>query len=320
VKTNQDFVIKGKASDDLIGKTVELIIDNQFKVLGGKIADDGTWQINFVFLSPGNRRLKVISGEGMNADNANIQVVPSTITTAQKVLGIAAREIGYHESPKKSNNNKFGIWYGTNYQPWCAMFVSYCFYNAGLPLPATTPKGFAFCPFGVNWFKNKGWWHKTPQVGDVVFYDWGGDGVANHVGIVEKVNSDGSIVAIEGNTSDGVGDSNGGEVCRKPQKKGVILGYGRPPYENGDVPPPPPHPVWEGRYIQLTSPYMDGDDVLLWQKQMIERGWTLDADSVFDERDHKVLIKFQRQNGLEVDGVIGPISWNAAWTFPITPD
>jgi len=49
-----------------------------------------------------------------------------------------------------------------------------------------------------------------PQVGDIVFYDWGGDGVSDHVGIVEKVNSDGSIVAIEGNTSDGFGDSNGG--------------------------------------------------------------------------------------------------------------
>lgn len=39
------------------------------------------------------------------------------------------------------------------------MFVSYCFYNAGLPLPITTPKGFAYCPYGVKWFRNKGWWH-----------------------------------------------------------------------------------------------------------------------------------------------------------------
>ncbi|MEY3554188.1 MAG: CHAP domain-containing protein [Microcystis aeruginosa Ma_QC_Ca_00000000_S207] len=240
------------------------------------------------------------------------------MTTAQQVLQIAAREIGYKENPKNSNHNKFGIWYGMDYQPWCAMFVSYCFYNAGLPLPITTPKGFAYCPYGVQWFRNKGWWHTDPQVGDVVFYDWGGDDVSDHVGIVEKVNSDGSIVAIEGNTSDGFGDSNGGEVCRKTQKKG-ILGYGRPPY-HGLVPPAQEeHPVWE-RFIALTSPYMRGDDVLQWQRQMIHRGWNLEADGVFKERDENVLKQFQKQKGLTVDGVLGPISWNKAWTAPITPD
>lgn len=242
------------------------------------------------------------------------------MTTAQQVLQIAVREIGYKESPPNSNHNKFGMWYGMDYQPWCAMFVSYCFYNAGLPLPATTPKGFAYCPYGVNWFKNKGWWHTTPKVGDVVFYDWGGDGVSDHVGIVEKVNSDGSIVAIEGNTSDNYGDSNGGEVCRKTQKRG-IFGYGRPPYDGVVIPPviEQEHPKWQ-RYISLTSPSMGGDDVLQWQQQMIHRGWTLEADGVFNERDHEVLIKFQQQKGLTVDGVLGPISWNAAWEAPITPD
>lgn len=240
------------------------------------------------------------------------------MTTAQQVLQIAAHEIGYKESPKNSNHNKFGMWYGMDYQPWCAMFVSYCFYSAGLPLQITTPKGFAFCPYGVKYFRNKGWWHTTPQVGDVVFYDWGGDGVSDHVGIVEKVNSDGSIVAIEGNTSDDFGDSNGGEVCRKSQKKG-ILGYGRPPYKGQGLIPDNNIPDWK-RFINLTSPYMKGDDVLLWQRQMIHRGWNLEADGVFSERDHEVLIKFQQQKGLEVDGKIGPISWNAAWTFPITSD
>ncbi len=245
----------------------------------------------------------------MNFDYANIQVVPCTITTAQKVLRIAAREIGYKETPV--NYSKYGAWYGMNPAKWCAIFVSYCFYTAGLPLPATTPKGFAYCPYGVKWFKNKGWWHKTPQVGDVVFYDWNSDGVSNHVGIVEKVNPNGSIVAIEGNQDNQV---------KRVTRSSSIMGYGRPPYEDGDVPPLPPHPYWDGRYIQLTSPYMDGDHVLLWQKQMIERGWKLDPDSVFDERDHEVLIKFQQQNGLEVDGIIGPISWDAAWEFPITPE
>jgi murein L,D-transpeptidase YcbB/YkuD len=65
---------------------------------------------------------------------------------------------------------------------------------------------------------------------------------------------------------------------------------------------------------------MTGNDILRWQQQMIHRGWKLEADSVFDEKDHEVLIKFQKQKGLTADGIIGPISWNAAWTFPITAD
>ncbi|MEH2264079.1 CHAP domain-containing protein [Nostoc sp.] len=215
-------------------------------------------------------------------------------------------------------------------QPWCAMFVSYCFYNAGLPLNITTSKGFAFCPFGVDWFKDKGLWYRVPQVGDVVFYDWESDRVSDHVGMVEQVNADGSIVAIEGNTSVG-NNSNGGQVMRRPRQNN-IAGYGRPHYDSSPgsrlLLPHPPHPLWPGRYIALSSPNMEGSDVLLWQRQMVQRGWTLGSggttgkgdDSIFSESDHKVLIKFQEEKGLEVDGKIGPQSWNAAWESPITPD
>jgi len=247
------------------------------------------------------------------------------MTTPQQVLHIAAREIGYKENPPNSNRSKFGVWYGMDPAKWCAMFVSYCFFSAGLPLPITTSKGFAYCPYGVKWFKTNGLWHSTPKVGDVVFYDWEGDGIANHVGIVEKVNADGSIVAIEGNTAVG-NNSNGGQVMRRSRSAGII-GYGRPSYTSrGAVSLPPLHPLWPGRYIFLTSPNMEGDDILLWQRRMIQRGWTLGSggtmgkgdDSVFSESNHDVLIQFQQEKGLEVDGKIGPESWDAAWESPIT--
>jgi peptidoglycan hydrolase-like protein with peptidoglycan-binding domain len=247
------------------------------------------------------------------------------MSTAQQVLHNASSEIGYKENPPNSNHNKFGVWYGMDEEPWCAMFMSYCLYKAGLPLKITTDKGFAYCPYGVTWFKNKNWWHTNPEVGDLVFYDWDGDGEAKHVGIVEKINSDGSIVTIEGNTSVG-NDSNGGQVMRRTRSD-YIMGYGRPNYEaGGNVTPPAPHPLWPGRYITLTSPNVEGSDVLLWQRQMIHRGWTLSAggstgkgdDGIFSEDDHNVLVQFQEQKGLEVDGKIGPESWDAAWLEPIT--
>lgn len=246
------------------------------------------------------------------------------MATPQDVIDLAAREIGYRE--RGNNYNKFGAWYGMDGAPWCAMFLSYCFYVAGQPLPITTSKGFAYCPYGVDWFKSKGWWFSRPKVGDLVFYNWTGDGIADHVGLVEAINSDGSIFSIEGNTSLS-SNSNGGEVMRRKRGGSTILGYGRPPYTGVRNPPlPSNYPRWSGRYITLTTPYTEGNDVLTWQTRMIERGWDLgtggstgEGDTgIFDERNHEVLIKFQEEKGLEVDGVIGPESWNAAWEAPIT--
>ncbi|NJO46184.1 MAG: CHAP domain-containing protein [Oscillatoriales cyanobacterium RM2_1_1] len=149
------------------------------------------------------------------------------MTTPTRVLQIATAELGYTESPPGSNGNKFGQWYGMNYVPWCAIFVSYCFDRAGLTLPIRTPKGFAYCPDGVVWFRNRGQWFLAPQVGDLVFYSWQQDGIADHIGIVETINSDGGLLSIEGNTAVG-NDSNGGEVMRRRRERSGVLGFGRP--------------------------------------------------------------------------------------------
>lgn len=244
------------------------------------------------------------------------------MTTPSDVLTIATRHLGYKEVAPGINQNKFGDWYGMNFQPWCAMFVSYCFYNARLPLPATTPKGFAYCPYGVQWFKRQNRFDKTPKFGDVVFYDWRGDGVSDHVGIVEKVLSGNQIVAIEGNTSD-ANDSDGGGVMRRTRNMNTVQGFGHPAYNAVATVPrstslATKHPVWN-RYIALASPNTTGADVALWQQQMIVRGWKIfDKLGVFGESSHKVLRQFQAEKGLQVDGVLGAISWNTAWEAPLS--
>lgn len=242
------------------------------------------------------------------------------MTTPADVLLIASRQIGYRESPPGSNQNKFGVWYKCNYQPWCAMFVSYCFYLAGLPLPATTAKGFAYCPYGVQWFRHQGKFDKQPRVGDVAFFDWRGDGIADHVGIVESVNNDGSVTTIEGNTSMG-NNSNGGEVQRRVRSLGSIQGFGHPGYNGvssrGGT-KLSPYPSWPGKMIQLSSPPTASQDIVKWQQQMIFRGWSLAATGIFDQRSHEILKQFQQEKQLEVDGILGPTSWNASWELPIT--
>lgn len=150
--------------------------------------------------------------------------------TPQSVLKIAASYIGYKETPPGSNKTQFGAWYGQglNGQPWCAMWVSFVFYHAGLPLSATTPKGFAYCPYGVAWFKKQGRFFQEPKVGDVVFFDFNKDSVSDHVGIVELVHPDGrNITTIEGNTS-AASNSNGGEVQRRVRNLNLLQGFGRP--------------------------------------------------------------------------------------------
>ena len=41
----------------------------------------------------------------------------------------------------------YGEWYGMNGQPWCAMFVSWCAWQAGVFGRRNLPK-YAYCPYG----------------------------------------------------------------------------------------------------------------------------------------------------------------------------
>ena len=118
------------------------------------------------------------------------------------VVAIASKELGYMEGP--NNDTKFGAWYGLNHNPYCAMFVSWCFAQAGLSslIAAETSKGFSYCPAGMTWFQKHGQVVEkySGRPGDIVFFDFAGNGVAQHVGIIENASKEG-ITTIEANTS-----------------------------------------------------------------------------------------------------------------------
>jgi hypothetical protein len=148
------------------------------------------------------------------------------MATAKDILDRARSQLGAHEVPAGSNHTKYNDWYGIT-GPWCAMFVSWCFFHEGLPLPASVVKGFAYTPAGAAWFQRRGRWSRTPKPGHIVFFDWPNDGVnrISHVGIVESVRSDGTVICIEGNT----GSAYGGSVMRRERRVGIV-GYGVPDY------------------------------------------------------------------------------------------
>lgn len=77
----------------------------------------------------------------------------------------------------------------------------------------------------VDWFKQQGIWRGRihPEVGDIITFDWEGNGWPDHIGIVSGVTGE-RVDTIEGNT-------NGCVACRDyPLTSAVIYGYARPRY------------------------------------------------------------------------------------------
>jgi hypothetical protein len=146
------------------------------------------------------------------------------------VLAIARSQLGTVEQPPGSNRTPYGAEYGNDGQPWCAKFVWWVFRKS--LASSLIPKA-AYTPTFAQWFRDRGQWGQTPRPGAVVFFDFPNDNVnrISHVGVVEAVNGDGTITAIEGNTSSGRSGSqrDGGGVWRRTRRKGIV-GYGYPAY------------------------------------------------------------------------------------------
>jgi CHAP domain len=145
---------------------------------------------------------------------------PPSKTTREHALEGAASHVGYKEKPAGSNNTKFGAWYGVNYQPWCAIFVTYCYEIEANGSPSfERGSQYAYCPYILQDARNNrnGLTVTTsPMPGDIVLFDWGRDGTYDHTGFFDKWtdNEKGLFDTIEGNTGDG-NDSNGGAVMRR---------------------------------------------------------------------------------------------------------
>lgn len=159
--------------------------------------------------------------------------------TAEEILSVARSQIGTKESPSGSNNVKYNTAYygreisGAAY-PWCCVFLWWVFQSVGAAKLFFGGEKTAYCPTAESYYKKAGQWHDVPKAGDIVFYDFGNTGASNHIGIVESVNEDGSITAIEGNTSLSSED-NGGAVMRRVRSGACVRGYARPLYEAAKI-------------------------------------------------------------------------------------
>jgi hypothetical protein len=146
-------------------------------------------------------------------------------------LAIAKSQIDYQETG--NNETMYGKWYGLNNQPWCAIFVSWCFAQVGQSelIAAQSKKGFASCDAGLKWFtkKNKIVPVGQAKAGDIVFFQFDDDAQPDHVGIVTSNDGKGTLRTIEGNTSAGKGSqSNGDGVYAKKRAYSLVMGVARP--------------------------------------------------------------------------------------------
>jgi len=149
------------------------------------------------------------------------------MTLQQKALEIAITQLGVQEAPGHKNTGKDvekylqSVGLGAGFS-WCMAFVYWCHEQAA---DAMGRKVLMYRTGGVleQWRQRKNNYKViTPQLGDVFIMDYGkGQG---HTGIVEKVNEDGTINTIEGNTNDD-GSREGYEVCRRMRQRAKILGY-----------------------------------------------------------------------------------------------
>lgn len=86
---------------------------------------------------------------------------------------------------------------------WCAAFVTAVSRISGNADAIPAECG---CPEMVRLFVKRGIavGRRYPKRGDIIFYDWNGDQIADHVGIVQSVSDKGKVTTIEGNYFDRV--------------------------------------------------------------------------------------------------------------------
>lgn len=76
------------------------------------------------------------------------------------------------------------------------------------------------------------------------------------------------------------------------------------------VTPSPTPPVLH-RSLKLETPNLEGEDVLMLQKQLLALGYSEvgNPDGVFGPMTDKAVRRYQEDHGLMVDGIVGPITW-----------
>ena len=156
----------------------------------------------------------------------------------EKVAKIAMQEAALKVKEVPVNKTKYGHWYGLDGQPWCAMFVSWVFNQAGLVnLINQSPKGYAGCESFEAWAKKNKMTVpvKDVQTGDILLFDFNKEGKSIHTGIAVGYNVHTHLIdTVEGNTAGNQSGSqaNGDGVYIKHRAPSTVRVVVRPKWSN----------------------------------------------------------------------------------------
>lgn len=218
-----------------------------------------------------------------------------------KIIEIAHSQLGVSENPPNSNRTIYGKWYGFDGYAWCAMFVSWVFDQAGHPLGhIDDDKGYRDCNSAYWKWKASKELTNDPEIGDIVLFDWEGDGKCNHTGIFHEwadANKK-TFWSYEGNTSTS-DDSNGGKVMCRKRYVTMVKAFVKPK-------------VLAGENI-VVLPMEDilrkgsaGADVAKLQKQLYDLSYKITVDGDFGKETERIVKQFQKENKLQVTGEVTP--------------
>ena len=147
-------------------------------------------------------------------DLSGVDFVNGTRPGNTAIVELAKQQVG------NVGGRPYWSWYGFSSRvEWCACFVSWCYGQMGLSEPR-----FAACQSqGIPWFTSHGQWgargYENIAPGDAIFFDWDGDGSADHVGLV--IGTDGErVYTVEGNSGDAC------KIKSYPLDYACIKGYG----------------------------------------------------------------------------------------------
>ena len=197
---------------------------------------------------------------------------------------------------------------------WCATFVSAVAIKVGYTDIIPTECG---CGEMIALFQKLGCWEedesRTPNPGDIIFYDWQDNGVgdnrgwSDHVGIVVAVSGN-KITVIEGNV--------GGAVVSKQIEVNAktIRGYGVPKYDAEPVAKPTTNTTSINITMNQLKKGSTGKQVETLQCILVGRGYEIGEDPIdgsFGAKTDAGVRLYQKNNKLTVDGVVGTQTWNS---------
>lgn len=223
---------------------------------------------------------------------------------ASEILKIAKKEIGVKEKPSGSNCVKYNTEYygkkvkGSSYS-WCAVFVWWVFKKAKASKLFYDGKKCSYCPTIGDWAiaKKLTVSKASGKPGDIVLFDFNSNGTSDHIGIIEKKNSDGTYTTIEGNTSVTSND-NGGKVMRRKRYISQINYIIRPKYT-----------ISVSDYPQIKKG-SKGSSVKKLQTKLNEFGYKIKIDGIFGADTLAAVKKFQKKYKLVIDGIVGKKTWS----------